>query len=293
MFRKLGIFLIAIGALAMVLHALGIRFPSLKWFFSVGETFGWVSCSILILAGLAMVLFAPKDFRLSPQAKRQLHRFHSIKRGWWSLLALGFLVLLALLDNLIVGNRALIVSFDGKLTFPAFVDAIPATEFGEEGDGEPNYRALKEKFREEDAGNWVILPPVPWNPTLDSDAEQRATLIVGEDGIARIEGSGEPYSGLASTFYADSPETKRQEARYRRGLLDGPMEGWDRAGNSVEKAVWEQGEEVSREIVDPAKLADLESAEITLLTVVRYPPVPPSFKDKHFLGTDTSGNDIL
>ena len=29
------------------------------------------------------------------------------------------------------------------------------------------------------------------------------------------------------------------------------------------------------------------------MTVVLYPPLPPSFKDKHFMGTDTGGNDIL
>lgn len=29
------------------------------------------------------------------------------------------------------------------------------------------------------------------------------------------------------------------------------------------------------------------------MLVVLYPPVPPSWKDRHFLGTDTGGNDIL
>ncbi len=71
------------------------------------------------------------------------------------------------------------------------------------------------------------------------------------------------------------------------------MEGWDRKGNKVEEALWKDGEQVRYEVVDAAKLEELKSAELTPLTVVRYPPVPPSFKDQHYLGTDTSGNDIL
>lgn len=293
MFRKLGIFLIATGALAMVLHALGIRFPSLKWFFEVGEAFGWVSCSLLVLGGLALVFLAPKDFRLSPQTQRQLQRFRSIKRGWWSLLALGGLVLLAMLDTIVVGNRALVVKHEGKLRFPAFVDPIPATEFGEDGDGEPNYRELKERFAEEDSGNWVLMPLVPWNPTLDSDGEQRALLVEGEDGIFRLEGKGKPFSGLASEFFADDETTKRTEWRFRRGKKDGPMEGWDRNANSIERGIWKEGRQISHDVLDEQKIAELESEQLSPLTVVRYPPVPPSWKDKHFLGTDTSGSDIL
>jgi len=292
MFRKLGYLLIAIGLLAAVFHLLEIRFPSLKWFFSGSETVGWVLCAILVIGGVLTWILSPKDFRFSPQTVRQLHRFRSIRRGYWSLVILGVLVLLALLDNLVVGNRAVVVKYEGKLYFPALADPLPATEFGGKGDGEPDYRELREQFAEEE-GNWVIMPPVPWNPTLDSDLEQRAILEVDEDGIHRMTGESEPFSGLAALFYADDPTVKRQEWRFREGRKDGPMEGWDRSANRVEKGMWENGEQVSHEVLDAVRLEQIEDAELTPLTVVLYPPVPPSWKDRHYLGTDTGGNDIL
>ena len=293
MFRKLGIVLLLTGGFAMVFHVMGIRFPTLKWFFSGSEVFGWVSCSLLVLAGLAVFLLAPKDFHFSPQTVRQLQRFRSIKRGYGSLLLLGVLVALAMFDNLVVGKRAILVKYEGALHFPALVDPIPATKFGGEGDGEVNYRELQRQFREAKEGNWVILPLVPWNPTLDSDDEQRASLVEGEGGLFSIDGSGKPYSGLAFVFYADDPTVKRQEWRFRRGLKDGPMEGWDRNGNTIERGTWRGGEQIEYEEVDPEKVTALAAGELTELTVVQYPPVPPSWKDRHYLGTDTSGNDIL
>ena len=294
MFRKLGYGLAAIGALAMIFHLLEIRFPTLKWFFGWKESFGWVVCSLLVLGGVALAVLGPKDFQFSPQTQRQIERFRSIKRGYVSLWLLGGLVVLAMLDNLIVGNRALMVRYDGHLYFPAVVDSIPATTFGGEGDGEPVYRDLKEQFAaEKGSGNWVLMPLVPWDPTLDSDDEQRANLVQREDGLSYLEGESSPYSGLASIFYDDDHTVKRQEWRFRRGKKDGPMEGWDRQGNKVEAAMWKDGKEVRSEVVDAAKLADLEKEALTPLTVVLYPPVPPSFKDRHFLGTNTSGVDIL
>lgn len=293
MFRKIGYALAATGALAAGLHMLGIRFPSLKWFFAKSETFGWIACGLLVLAGLLLALLGPRDFQFSPQTQRQIQRFRSLRRGYWSLWLLGLLVLIAMADNLVVGSRALVVKHGGKLHFPALVDPLPATVFGDEGDGEPDYRALKETFAEKDEGDWVIMPLVPWDPTLDSDAEQRANLVENDDGLFTLEGRSKPYSGRAAVFYADAPEVKQKEWRFRRGKRDGPMEGWDRSGNVIERGEWKAGEQIEREVEDPDALAAVSAVELTPLTVVRYPPVPPSWKDQHYLGTDTGGNDIL
>lgn len=258
MFRKLGYGLAAIGLLAVIIHLLEIRFPTLKWFFAWRESFGWVVCGLLIGGGLALVRFGPRDFQFSPQTQRQIHRFRSIRRGHWSMVILGLLVVLAMLDNLVVGKRALVVSYEGKLLFPAVVDPIPATEFGGEGDGEPNYRDLKDDFAEAGEGNWVLMPPIPWAPTLDSDAEQRAPLTQGAGGLFLLH--DEPYSGLASIFYEDDPTVKRQEWRFRRGKKDGPMEGWGPSGEKVEEGIWEEDKRVSHEVLDAASLAEAESA---------------------------------
>lgn len=293
MLRKLGYWLIAIGALAIALHLAGIRFPSLQWFFRGNELAGWFMTSLLVAGGLALLFLAPKDFQFSPQTVRQIQRFKSIRRGYWSLVVLGVFVLLALLDGFVVGKRALVVKYEGSFYFPAVVDPLPASQFGGNGDGEPNYRELQETFAEEGGGNWVLLPPVPWNPTLDSDSEQRAFLVEDEEGNFHLEGDRALYSGLASVFYTDDPTIKRQEWRFRRGKRDGPMEGWDRDGNRIERGVWDDGKKIEYEVTD-SEAFDLVAEEgLGELTVVRYPPVPPSFRDRHYLGTDTSGNDIL
>ncbi|MBL9151117.1 MAG: ABC transporter permease subunit [Verrucomicrobiales bacterium] len=292
MFRKLGYGLAAIGALAMLFHLLEIRFPTLKWFFAGSEGFGWTVCGLVTATGLALAIFGPRDFQFSPQTARQMARFRSIRRGYVSLWLLVALVVLAMLDNLVVGKRALVVRYDGHWFFPALSDPIPASTFGGEGDGETDYRALQQRLAA-DGGGWVLMPPVPWDPTLDSDAEQVARLVQGADGLYREEGQSRPYSGLASIFFEASPEMKRQEWRFRKGLKDGPMEGWDLQGNRVEKGLWKAGAEVSRETVDAAGLERADGEKLSPLTVVLYPPVRPSWEDRHFLGTDTGGNDIL
>ena len=196
--------------LAAALHLAGIHFPTLKWFFSWKEMAGWMMCSLMILAGASMAWFAPGNYKFSPETERQIQRFRSIKRGYISLCLLGLLVLLAMMDNLLVGNQALIVRYDGSIYFPAFSDSYSASTFGEEGDQEANYRDLKKRFPEEDEGNWVLMPPVPWAPTLDSDGKKRVTVKEGKGGLYYMKGRRKPFSGIASTYYVNDKGKNRK-----------------------------------------------------------------------------------
>ena len=99
--------------------------------------------------------------------------------------------------ELLVNSRALIVHYDGGYYFPTYGNIIPGTTFGRDYDYETNYRQLAADFKKEGSTNWVLLPPVPYNP----------------------------YEN------------------------------------------------------------DLKPQQL--------PPMPPSFADRHFLGTDTSGRDVL
>ncbi len=107
------------------------------------------------------------------------------------------MIFLSVFAELLINNRAIIVYYNGKLVFPTYSEMIPGKNFGLDYGYETDYRALKEKFRKEKNGNWLIMPPVPYNPFEN----------------------------------------------------------------------------------------DLKKGE--------YPPFPPSFKDRHFLGTDNVGRDIL
>ena len=133
----------------------------------------------------------------NPQTLRKLKRFRSIKRGFFSFIIILSLIAVSLFAELFVNNRALMVRYQGRLYFPTYGEMIPATHFGLKQDYETNYRELKQRFKDGNAGNWLLMPPVPFNP----------------------------YEN------------------------------------------------------------DLKENE--------FPPLPPSFREKHFLGTDSAGRDVL
>ena len=67
----------------------------------------------------------PPRFRLNPQTARRLKRFRNLKRGYYSFCLLLFLVMMAALGPLLVGNRALAVKYNGRLHFPVLTGFIP------------------------------------------------------------------------------------------------------------------------------------------------------------------------
>jgi microcin C transport system permease protein len=137
-------------------------------------------------------------WRLNPLTLEKFRRFRRVRRGWWSLIILGGLLVLAIGAELLVNNRALIVHYRGHSYFPTYSRFHPGSDFGEPYSYEVDYRKLKARFATDPAGgNWVILPIVPYNP-------------------------------------------------YENSFVSGI-----------------------------------------------YPPTPPSLADRHFLGTDTTGRDVL
>ncbi len=137
---------------------------------------------------------------LNPQTIKQLKRFRSIKRGYWSAILLGVLLILCLVAELLVNSRALIVSYEGEWYFPTYTALNPGTTFGLDYEYETNYRELRQKFEEEDQGNWVLMPPVPYNafendlkignyppnpPSFD-DQHYLGTDTTGRDIVARL-----------------------------------------------------------------------------------------------------------
>ncbi|MFZ5564484.1 MAG: ABC transporter permease, partial [Thermodesulfobacteriota bacterium] len=101
---------------------------------------------------------------ISPLTAKKIRRFRSIRRGYVSLVIFCLLVLVSLFAEVFVNNRALMVSYQGKFYFPAYGDMVPGTTFGLGYSYETSYRELAKKFKAEAAGNWVIMPPVPYNP---------------------------------------------------------------------------------------------------------------------------------
>ena len=136
-------------------------------------------------------------FKLNPLTRKKIQRFKSIRRGYYSFLIFTTLVLLSCFAELLVNNRALLVQYQGDWHFPTYGAVIPGTTFGLDYQYETNYRDLQRKMQQEDTGDFVIMPVVPYDP-------------------------------------------------YENDLRDD-----------------------------------------------EYPPFPPSFEDKHYLGTDTIGRDVM
>jgi len=135
--------------------------------------------------------------KFNPLTIKKIKRFKSIKRGFFSFIIFILLIIFSCFAELFINSRALIVYYNKKIYFPTYGKMIPGRNFGLAYDFETNYRDLKNKFKEENNGNWVMLPVVPYN-AYENDFKEGA-----------------------------------------------------------------------------------------------YPPFPPSIKDKHYLGTDKSGRDIL
>jgi microcin C transport system permease protein len=112
--------------------------------------------------------------RLNPQTVKQWRRFRSIKRGYYSLIALGIMLFLTLFAELLVNNRAIVVHYEGEFYFPTYGAFLPGRTFGLDYAYETNYRELRDAFvaaRNEaevngqpNTGNWLILPPIPFSP---------------------------------------------------------------------------------------------------------------------------------
>jgi microcin C transport system permease protein len=106
--------------------------------------------------------------RLNPITVKRLQRFRRIRRGFYSFVILSTLTLLSLFSNYLANRRAIVVSYEGGLYFPTFKYHDMATfgqqdEYGFE-DVEADYLALQARFALEDSGDWVLMPPVPFDP---------------------------------------------------------------------------------------------------------------------------------
>lgn len=101
---------------------------------------------------------------IDPITQRKLARFKSIKRGYYSFIIMAVMVILSIFCEVFVSNKALLVKYDGKIYFPTYAAVNSGETFGLDYKYEVNYRKLKEKLAQEDNGNYVIMPFVPYSP---------------------------------------------------------------------------------------------------------------------------------
>jgi microcin C transport system permease protein len=293
MIRKFSILMILLSLAGAISHATGGALPSLRWFFGLSELTGYVVMALAFLVGLFLLVRGPKDIHWTPMTLRKFQRFKSIRRGHLSLLILIGLVFIAMLDQAIVGKRALIVNYDGEWYFPAFKQGqYKAVDFGGSENSEADYRQLKQSWKDSGSDNWVLMPLVPWGPVLDSQELLKVELEQRNDGKYYLVGKENPYSGNAYTYYSADETQRHTMFRFRQGLQKGRGEGFAINGDRAVKEQWAAGERISREFFGEMDAATFDTVEVTPITVVLYPPLAPNLKNRHFLGTDTNGWDI-
>jgi len=138
--------------------------------------------------------------KINPLTVKKIKRFKSIKRGYYSFIIFCLMILLALSAELFVNSRALVVRYEGRYYFPTYGDLIPGKTFGLDYDYETNYRQLARQYAGNSSGNWVLMPPVPFNafendlkadqfppfaPSIQ-DKHYLGTDAVGRDILARL-----------------------------------------------------------------------------------------------------------
>lgn len=97
--------------------------------------------------------------------RKRWKKFRSLKRGYYSFLIMASFFILSFILPILVNKTALVVKYNGNYYFPVFKSGIyEGSVFGQDRYGEANYRMLKEQFKQDDSGNWVIMPLYPYGP---------------------------------------------------------------------------------------------------------------------------------
>lgn len=293
MLRKLSILIIVLSLAGAVSHAMGGALPSLRWFFEFGDAIGYGVMGLSLLGGVLLLLSGRSEIQWTPMTLRKFQRFKSIRRGYVSLVILLSLILFAMLDQAVVGKRALIVHYEGEWHFPAFKQGqYKDVDFGGTEQSEANYRQLQQRWEESGSDNWLLMPLVPWDPVLDSQDLLKVELEQRDDGKYHMPDEDRPYSGNAYTYYEEDQNRRHMMFRFRQGLQQGRCEGFAINGDRSVKEEWKDGERIERQFFGDMDAATFDAASVTPITVVLYPPLAPTFDEGHYLGTDTRGWDI-
>ena len=141
-----------------------------------------------------------KKMKLNPLTLKKIRRFKSVRRGYYSFIIFIAMISVSLFAELLIHKRAIVVHYDGHYHFPTYGDMIPGTAFGLDYEYETDYRELRRFFEAEGKGNWVLMPPIPYDayendlregeyppfPPSAADRHYLGTDNVGRDVAARL-----------------------------------------------------------------------------------------------------------
>jgi microcin C transport system permease protein len=100
--------------------------------------------------------------RITPLTERRLRSFRANRRGFWSLWIFLLVFIVTLFAELIANDRPLLVGYQDKLYYPAFV-TYPETVFGGIFETEAEYREPDVQKLITDKGGWMVWPPLRYS----------------------------------------------------------------------------------------------------------------------------------
>lgn len=267
--------------------------------------------------------------RLDPLTQKRIARFKQITRARLSFSILMGTLVFALFAEVFINKRPLVMSVDGRLYFPVYGKMRYCKDFdySDKSASELNYRDFK-KFLKETKRGWLIMPPVPYDafeidvaeaplslsfsgcPVLglaidkkDSNvSDDRVDYIwvdVGDVDGVKVSEDAEGGKRFVWIKYSNTDKSDAANA----ALSDFPSK--DKAYIGL---AWNKKSRMESDIHSDYTWMKLGVNNNILvqpngsITWVRYAkgskgemyhPLPPSFKNRHILGTDRIGRDIF
>lgn len=258
---------------------------------------------------------------LDPLTKKRLERFSEIKRAKISLMIVFGFYIFALLGELFISNKPLVMKVDGKFYFPTYGKVRLAQDFGFRvgTELELNYREFEKHLKETKRG-WMFLPVVPYNP-FEADLAQaplsmtfKGTPILGISINSKDDFPGDnpkmyTWVDLATLGGIKMPDGTYTWIKYgdakvpKHELSDFPSKERSWIGVAI-------GQQSSNESSKPEKYIwhkvgsdnntiELPDGQVLTFRYAKgdkgqmFHPLAPNFKNRHFLGTDRIGRDIL
>ncbi len=308
--RKVAWFILVSSVLATLAELFGNHLPTISWAYNLSHDTSWLHSShgeglekeivpvfgyLISAIGLALAVFMfvriPAGREMLPTTKVRLQRFKSNTRGFVSFIIIVSMVVLAGLDQVVVGKKALFVQSSDGVSFPAFSRTVySAKDFGETGDlasAEMNYRDLRGK-----EGFTVVMPLIPYDPTQDTVKVPHVVLEEKDGKLIGID--GKPMNGSVSTLYDGDSESRHMIFEYREGLKKGLAIGRMPDGEPVYEVRYDAGaiingtEEYKGENLTKEEFLASGDKEICKVLFHASPP-----GGEHLLGTTPLGSDML
>lgn len=110
--------------------------------------------------------------QVSGETRKKWRSFRRNRRGYYSLLILGGMVVASMGAELYANSKPLVIRFEGAFYFP-FLRSYPETTFGGDFATEASYQDpfVKELITAGD--NWAIYPPIAWDYRTINESLQR------------------------------------------------------------------------------------------------------------------------